>query len=377
MAKNDKKYPKSAEETTPDVISAPEKIIDSPLTKALQPEPHKPPHPTEHPHKKHHGWRKFILLIILLLAGAVGYLTVQLKQTEKINSAALQKLQTAYDEKLSAVNSRIFHLDQEIIGLKNRPIVEHAAGISENQLNQKLAALRSELEHRFGNSNEESTSAENTEEKSTASAPTPTQTSAATVTAPKNDKIAHELLLASGAIIVRDLAEQGVNFAYEAEVLQILARDNELAERNVEIVRDFANTGVTGKHKLIRNFDKIFAELGTADIKTPTPNESEFPTQEKWYQQVWKWIKKQITAQKQPQKPIFTPQEDEVLHLVHEGRIKDALEAINLSEKYAKINSEPLVQWKQQAERYLTFDSAVNALIVNALANIRLKEMEH
>ena len=63
--------------------------------------------------------------------------------------------------------------------------------------------------------------------------------------------------------------------------------------------------------------------------------------------------------------------------MVNEGRIKDALEALNISEKYAKVNSEPLLQWRTQAERYLEFDSAVNAVIMNSLANIRLKEMEH
>lgn len=382
MAKNDKKHDlKPAAHEPSEQTAAPDKVIDSPATKTPQKSEAtapKPPHPTEPSHKKGHGMHNFVLFIILLLAGAVGFLTVQLKQTEKLNADALSKLQSAYDEKITLVNNKVSLLEREIIGLKNRPIVEHAAGISENQLNQKLAALREELELRMG--------IQPTAAEQPTAEDTPEATSEAVIPVsqpqvlPQNPtaKTLDEMLLASGAIIVRDLAEQGVNFAYEAEVLQILAQGNELAERNVQIVRSFANSGIAGKHKLIANFNKLFAELNTADMKSDTvAEETTDATTQKWYQKIWCWLKKQVTAKRHHQKPLFTPQKDEVLTLVNEGRIQDALEALNLSEKYAKINSEPLLQWSTQAEMYLEFDSAINAIIMNALANIRLKEMEH
>lgn len=375
MAKNDKNTAVQPDaEKKPEIISVPDESIDSPAAKPQKPEPHKPPHPAEPPHKKGRGARKFALFIILLLAGAVAYLAVQLKQTEKLNEEALSKLQSSYEEKLNTVNSRINVLDREVVGLKNRPIVEHAAGISENLLNQKLAALRAELLNRDGAT---PSSAENTEESATL-APTPQQISPTPTTLSENQKIANELLLASGAIIVRNMAEDGVGFAYEAEVLQILAQGNELAERNVQIVRNYANTGVIGKQKLIRNFDKIFAELNTAALKSEAAKQAETTeVKTEWYHKIMNWLKQQVTAKKRVKKPTFTPQEDEVLKLVDDGRIKDALDSLKLSEKYAKVHSEPLTQWVYQAERYLEFDNAINAIIMNALANIRLKEMEH
>ena len=375
MAKNDKKpNPQPAAEKKPEVNSAPEKIVATPAAKAPEkPEtpPHKPLHPAEPPHKKRHGFRNFLLFIILLAAGAVGYLTVQLRQTEKLNAEALDKLQAAYDEKISAVTNRVNALDREVTGLKNRPIVEHAAGISENMLNQKLAALREEL---LGNTATENPQAgDETAEKTDATAAAPQILAAA---ANRDDKFTKELLLASGAIIIRDLAEQGVNFAYEAEVLQILAQGNELAENNVRVIRNYANAGINGKQNLIRGFNKLFTELNSADLKSAEPQQAAAENI-KWYQKVLNWLKQQVTAKKRQPKPVFTPQKDEVWELVNEGRIKDALEALSLSEKYAKVNSEPLTQWRFQAERYLMFDSAVNAVIMNSLANIRLKEMEH
>ena len=375
MVKNDKNTAVQPDaEKKPEIISVPDESIDSPAAKPQKPEPHKPPHPAEPPHKKGRGARKFVLFIILLLAGAVAYLAVQLKQTEKLNEEALSKLQSSYEEKLNTVNSRINVLDREVVGLKNRPIVEHAAGISENLLNQKLAALRAELLNRDGAT---PSSAENTEESATL-APTPQAILPTPTTLSENQKIANELLLASGAIIVRNMAEDGVGFAYEAEVLQILAQGNELAERNVQIVRNYANTGVIGKQKLIRNFDKIFAELNTAALKSEAAKQAETTeVKTEWYHKLLNWFKQQVTAKKRTKKPVFTPQKDEVLELVNDGRIKDALDALKLSEKYAKISSEPLTQWIYQAERYLEFDNAINAIIMNALANIRLKEMEH
>ncbi len=372
MAKNDKKINTiPAEDKQPEVISA-----VKPAPEPHKPEPHKPPHPAEPPHKKRHGLRNFVLFIILLAVGAVGYLTMQLRQTEKLNTEALNKLQQAYDEKLNKVTDRVNILDREVVGLKNRPIVEHAAGISENQLNQKLAALRDELMHRLGATDIAKETVEGKPAQETAEntgvADIPPFTSVT-----QSEKTTQEILLASGAIIVRDLAEQGVDFAYEAEVLQILAQGNDLAAKNVQIVRSYANSGITGKNKLIRAFDKIFAELNTAETKSETAKAQNTEVEAKWYLKVWNWIKSQVIAKKRAQKPVFTPQKDEVLDLVNEGRLQDALNALRISEKYSKVDSEPLRQWRMQAERYLEFDSAINAVIMNALANIRLKEMEH
>lgn len=353
----------------PDAKEAPKKPVP----------PHKEPKPTEPPHKKNHGGRKFVFFIFLLLLGGVAALAMQLEQTKKLNAENLQQMQAAYDTKLNALESRVKGLNHEVTALKERPIVEQVAGVSENQLNQKIAALREELAAYLAPKAEENmaeTAAETTENAQTKEAgQVLIAPEIATLVA--GEKKTQEVLLASGAIIVRDLAEQGVSFAYEAEVLQILARGNELAEEYVRTIRNFANTGVTGKHQLMRKFDKIFAELNEARLKAePAPK---IVTEEKqhWYDSVWAWLKRAITVRKVEKKPVFVAAHDEVLELVHEGRLQDALNALKTSEKYAKIASEPLNAWKEQTERYLQFSNAASGLIMNSLANIRLKELEH
>ena len=252
----------------------------------------------------------------------------------------------------------------------------------ENQLNQKLAALRAELESRLVNSApaevEKDSSA--TGKAATGAQEVVKQSRAIfepqVVSTALTEKKTQEVLLASGALIVRDLAEQGVDFAYEAEVLQILARDNELAEEYTRTVRSFANAGISGKNQLVRKFQKIFAELNGADLKNQSPKEI-LPENAKWTDKVMYWLKKAFIAQKSAKKPVFTPENDEVWDLVNDGSLQAALNTMKASEKYAKMDSVPLEEWKAQVERYVEFNHAISGLIMNALANIRLKEMEH
>ena len=391
MAKNENKSDLNANQ---DMIDAPEKTAEvaqpeqvetlpNPKKKDAKeapkkPEPpHKEPKPAEPPHKKHHGGRKFMFVIFLLLLGGVAALAMQLEQTKKLNAESLQQMQAAYDAKLEAFDARVKGLNREVTALKERPIVEKAAGISENQLNQKITALREEMlsyltqqapETETKNADE---TAENTD---TAEKQALLASEFSALAA--GEKKTQEVLLASGAIIVRDLAEQGISFAYEAEVLQILARGNELAEDYVRVMRNFANTGIVGKHQLIRSFDKIFAELNEARTKVSTEPVKKVETRH-WYNSAWEWVKQSIMVRKIEKKPVFTAQNDEVFDLVHEGRLQDALNALKTSEKYSKIDSKPLNVWKEQTERYLEFSNAAGGLIMNALANIRLKELEH
>ena len=45
--------------------------------------------------------------------------------------------------------------------------------------------------------------------------------------------------------------------------------------------------------------------------------------------------------------------------------------------KYTAVELPALKAWVDQVEDYLQFEGAMKSLIMNALANIRLKEMEH
>ena len=385
MAKNDKKNNvKPLDDEKRDTISAPEKVAELPAAEARKEEKkaadnlNKLAEPVAAGGKKTHGWRKFMLFILLLILVGGGAAVMHWRQLETQNAATLQNLQKTWENKVTALEIRLKEVEKDVSGLKNRPVVEQVAGVSENQVNQKLAVLRDELLQRLNSNNtngEDATVASETE--------TPdVSVSEKALLAPEIASLAaqerktQEVLLASGAIIVRDLAEQGLPFAYEAEVLQILARGNELAENYAQTVRKFSNSGIRSKNQLIHDFQKIFTDLNSTELKNQ-PTEEKLADDAKWIDKAIYWIKRAFVARKIPERPVFMPQNDEVLNLVNDGRLSDALNALKTSEKYSKLNSLPLNEWRVQVEKYLEFNAAAGGLIMNALANIRLKEMEH
>ena len=156
-------------------------------------------------------------------------MVIQLKQTEAINANALQSLQAAYEQKLSKISVRVDDLQARINAVKNVEVPSEVIGISEELLNQKLEQLRQEFVQ-YSSS---------TEQNGLPSQPIVFESSPVRQT--------QEMLLASGAMIVRDLAEQGNSFEYETEVLQILAQGNPQAMRYVDVMQKYAVSGVRGK----------------------------------------------------------------------------------------------------------------------------------
>lgn len=185
-----------------------------------------------------------------------------------------------------------------------------------------------------------------------------------------------DILLASGALIVRDMAEQGLPFAYEAEVLQILAQGNPQAEQYAATAQQFAASGLQGAPALIREFNKLYPALNDVPTVDNTPTETTEEPQT-WYAKTWQWFKNIAVHRKKMAKPEFNATEDEVYQLVNAAKFAEALNVLKTDSQYNRISSPALEEWQKQASDYVAFDTAMRGLIMNALANIRLQEMQH
>lgn len=323
--------------------------VSAEITEEKKPTPEK---------KKSHFGRNLTVFVFLLLCGAVAFSAMQLKQTEALNKRAMQELQRDYEQKLSAVISKVNGLQKEVTRIKNEPLPSNSDGVSEEFVNQRLEQLKQEIMQHETN--------ENVGEFAVAQ-PIAVEGSPT--------KQTQEILLASGAMVVRDLAEKGNKFEYEAEVLQILAQGNPPAEKYVETVQKFAASGIKGKNQLIKSFNQIFADLDTAKVKAETEHAAENP--QNWKDRIIAWAKKIFVSKKGAKRPVFKEKEDEVYVLVNEGNLGEALNVLKTSEKYAGIESSPLVQWQAQVNDYMEFSRAISGLIMNSIANLHLKEMEH
>jgi len=307
--------------------------------------------------KTTHFGRNLVVFTFLVLCGAVAFLVVRLKQTEAINNQSLQVLQAAYEQKLNKISLRIDDLQAKINAVKNVEVPSEIIGISEELLNQKLEQLRQEFAQ----------SSIATDQNGI-----PVQQ---VVIENNSARQTQEMLLANGAMIVRDLAEQGNSFEYETEVLQILAQGNPQALRYVDVIQKYAVSGIKGKNQLVKSFNKIFADLNMAKVKeVEVPKNS---TEQSWQDKIIAWAKNFFVSKKGSKRPVFKVENDEIFTLVNEGDLGEALRSLKTSEKYSALASYPLEQWQKDVENYLEFKHAISGLIMNSLANLHLKEMEH
>lgn len=186
-----------------------------------------------------------------------------------------------------------------------------------------------------------------------------------------------EVLLAAGALTVQDIAERGLPFEYEAEVLQILAQNNPQAQKYTAEIQEFSHSGITGSKALIEDFNNIYAILNDMPVLELQPQiQPEESEAQNWYEKAWQWVKKFAVHRKKMPKPEFTANKDVVYKLVNEARFAEALNKMKTDVKYNSIEAPMLLEWQKQAEAYIKFENAMQALIMNSLAGIRLKEMQ-
>ena len=68
-------------------------------------------------------------------------------------------------------------------------------------------------------------------------------------------------LILTATVLVKDAAERGGNFVYEAEVLQQLAVKNTNLKEQLQTIYKFANDGIYTKSYLINEFESIYNAL--------------------------------------------------------------------------------------------------------------------
>ena len=321
--------------------------------------------------KKKSKWKiKLFLLIVVALIGAGAWLGLQMQQQQRLQNAdngnndGMAQLQAVYEAKFKELDARVNDLNLEVSRLKNnKPEVVVAADHHE-EYEQQLEMLKQRMDERFASLQ--------------ASAPEPVVVSAAD----KEVRMKQEILLAAGLMTVRDLAERGLPFAYEAEVLQIMAQGNPQAMKYIEVMQKYAVSGIKGKKMLIKEFNHIYPHLSAQE--KPAQEQvaaTENETPEEWWNKfprlALQWLRSLFASQKTVDAPVLDQKEDVVYELVNDGDLAAALNELSTNVVYAQLMNGVLYQWTIQVRGYLEFEKAASGLLMNALANLHLKEMEH
>jgi cell division protein FtsB len=348
MAKNDKKESLKAPDNG-DTVS----IVTDTEKKSVQ-KNDKP--------RKFRGKTAFILAIIAVVGGYEVYRYESL-QTQTANETALIG---QYAKKIQNLEAEIQKLNADFVQLKNTQAAKNSA-LSE-EISQKATALRDEFNTLIS-------------AKDALTAKT-TPADEHIDTAEKNNEaeiktikqVPADILLASGAMIIREMAENGQSFEYEAEVLQILAEDNDTARKYVDIIRKYADTGIGGRSMLINEFNALYADLSKPHKANKIAEKSSDKQDNGWQQRLKNYAENLVKLRKSAPNIMIEPQEnDEIPNLINQGKFAEALNKIKTDGRFERTNSQALHEWIRQTENYLDFNSAVNGLVMNSLANIRIK----
>ncbi|MBQ8672037.1 MAG: hypothetical protein IJ525_05920 [Alphaproteobacteria bacterium] len=306
----------------------------------------------------------FLLLVISGLSAVGVYEYRKLKSENEKNIAdmthKMNSLANYVDGRLAFVNENVEKLKNDMTRDNREKDLKRITDVAITTLENQLAQLKMQITQELENKIDQNIASAKSE----------------TIIKKEETRIAQETLLASGALVVRDLAELGEDFRYECEVMQVLAQGNELAQNYTAALRIHALNGVNGKNKLIKDFNKVYANLGETKLKPENALVKDY-TEMDWAEKIIYYLRKYSILKKAARKPQFKAQEDEVYRLVNEGELREALTAIKNSEKYNKIDSAPLNEWMKNTENYLDFRHLIDSLLMNSLANLHLKEMEH
>ena len=294
-----------------------------------------------------------IVCLVLLLCCA-GFVTYNIELTKTLNTDLASQLAADYNKKINNLKKQL-QQQETLINQLQQPSSENltkSSPLSEEDLQQlaaKIIPLLPQSEKVYDN------------------APIVSTNVPAAVTAP-------EVLLAAGALTVKGLAEDGLPFDYETEVLQILAEGNATALNYISALKKYAVSGIKGRAMLISEFNKVYADLSRPQVNKTTEPE----IQETWDETLIRKLKELVVLKKRENKPtlVFPKTPDEIYQLVNNGDFAEALNKIQTDRKYGDINSAELNAWILQTRDYLEFEHSVNGLIMNSLANLHLKEME-
>ena len=292
--------------------------------------------------------KKFIISLFLLLVIICGGLAYNLYYMKTMLLNQTNDIKKEYDTRISSLQSRLNMLDKEVAVLKNIPT---QVGLTDDDYSKILSSLHQQI-----NVAVSSQKGANSEEQTISITPAVTS---------------NEVMLASGSMIVKTLAEEGQSFSYEAEILKILAENNIEALSYISVLQKYATSGIEGKNMLINNFNKIYEHLSSS-FQQANKNDAK---EEAFVDLLTRRVKELFIADKNEELKL-SKETDDVHKLVNKAKFAQALKILKTDIKYAELNYEPLNEWIKQAQDYVDFERAINGLIMNSLANIHLKEME-
>ena len=171
-------------------------------------------------------------------------------------------------------------------------------------------------------------------------------------------------LILSAALMVKETADEGRPFVYEAEVLRLLSKDTNLENEALEMSK-YAEKGLLTPQKLVALFHEI-------DTKEKAPKPETENKDKSWREKITEKLGALVTIE-YDSTPKAAPEDDEVYKLVNSGHFTDAALKMKNNPKYQAAAYQP---WLQAVENRNNFLEALQKIKSLALAEMKAESIK-
>ncbi len=183
-------------------------------------------------------------------------------------------------------------------------------------------------------------------------------------------------LILTATMLVKDAAEKGGKFVYEAEVLSEIAVGNYKIEKEIAVINEASLKGIKSNIELQRMFADIFADkYSETDVEN---DDSSLNWKERIYQQVSKVVKINKTNEV-VNEPVFS-EEDKAWAVINDfvarGDIKKAVAIAKKPLNEDLLKNVQFNEWLQEADDFVVFYDAISRISANALAIMKVKFLQ-
>ena len=170
----------------------------------------------------------------------------------------------------------------------------------------------------------------------------------------------------TAAMLVKDAADRGGSFEYEAEIFKQIAADVSDIAAEVATIEKYAVKGVPSKNYLLDSFDGVYAGL----LK-----EQREVFEKTWKDRINNKLSEYIKVKRVDENaPAFEANSElaQVKAVVDTGNIKKALFDIESLPNQELLNNFKLKEWVEQARAYVEFNDAVSKISLHYLAVMKV-----
>ena len=178
-------------------------------------------------------------------------------------------------------------------------------------------------------------------------------------------------LILTAVLMVKDTAERGTIFSYEAEILSQLAQNNIKIKDPIAVIEKTAVEGIKSDVYLVNSFMTIYKEVSKQQKK-----EFEKSWKDRINSKLNEFIKvrrtNQVALEYEGNKPL-----DEIRKLVIEEDFSGALSLLKNVENKEWIEKYPSLQnWMLQVQNKLNFNAAIKQIANNSLAVMKVNSIK-